>query len=63
MLQAPVVATINDAFSGLTSIRAYGAQATFTQHSMDKIDAYTRVSIVYWNINRWVAVRIQVCRC
>jgi hypothetical protein len=58
--QAPVVAAINGAFSGLTSIRAYDAQAMFTEQSMEKVDKYTRISIVFWNVNRWVSVRIQV---
>jgi hypothetical protein len=55
-----VLAAINGAFSGLTSIRAYGAQAMFTAQSMDKVNKYTQVSIVFWNVNRWVSVRIQV---
>jgi hypothetical protein len=33
----------------------------FTEQSMEKVDKYTRVSIVFWNVNRWVSVRIQVC--
>jgi ABC-type multidrug transport system fused ATPase/permease subunit len=39
--QAPVLAAINGAFSGLSSIRAYDAQAMFTAQSMEKVDNYT----------------------
>jgi ABC-type multidrug transport system fused ATPase/permease subunit len=57
--KAPVVAAFNGAFSGLVSIRAYGAEEMFTAETMKKVDTYTQVSIVFWNLNRWVAVRIQ----
>jgi ABC-type multidrug transport system fused ATPase/permease subunit len=57
--KAPVVAAFNGAFSGLTSIRAYGAEEMFTAQTMEKVDTYTQVSIVFYNVNRWVAVRIQ----
>jgi hypothetical protein len=58
--QAPVIAAINGAFAGLVSIRAFDAQAAFIQQSEGKIDRYTRVSMVFYHVNRWIAVRIQV---
>jgi ABC-type multidrug transport system fused ATPase/permease subunit len=42
--KAPVLAAINGAFSGLTSIRAYDAQTMFTAQSMEKVDKYTHIS-------------------
>jgi hypothetical protein len=58
--QAPVIAAINGAFTGLVSIRAFDAQAAFIQQSEERIDRYTRVSMVFYHVNRWIAVRIQV---
>lgn len=31
----------------------------FAAHTMDTINQYTQVSIVFWNLNRWVAIRAQ----
>jgi ABC-type multidrug transport system fused ATPase/permease subunit len=41
-----VVAEVNDAFTGLVSIRAFGVQQRFTQQSVDKINAYMQLSIL-----------------
>jgi hypothetical protein len=50
--QAPVLAAVNGAFAGLTSIRAFSAQSMFTEQSSEKIDEYTRISVSFWNLNR-----------
>lgn len=59
--KSPVVAEINGAFAGLISIRAFGVQKMFTQQGVDKINTYTRLSILFYGLNRWIGVRIQVC--
>jgi hypothetical protein len=51
--QAPVLASVNAAFAGLASIRAFGAQALFTEQSGGRIDEYTRISISFSNLNRY----------
>jgi hypothetical protein len=58
--QSPVLVAVNGAFAGLVSIRAFGAQAMFTEQSEDKINRYTQVTMVFFHVNRWVALRIQV---
>jgi hypothetical protein len=55
-----VLAAVNGAFSGLTSIRAYRAQTAFTVQSMEKVDKFTQLSIVFRNLTRWITIRIQV---
>jgi hypothetical protein len=52
--QSPVLAAVNGAFAGLVSIRAYGAQAMFIDQCMEKVDTYTHVSQVFYNLNRQV---------
>ncbi|EKM83611.1 hypothetical protein AGABI1DRAFT_66408 [Agaricus bisporus var. burnettii JB137-S8] len=58
--KAPVVGHFGAAISGLTSIRAYGAQEAFVNMSMDRINRYTRASRVMYNLNRWVCIRIDI---
>lgn len=41
------------------SIRAYGAQNSFMQESYKRIDKYTRTARTYYNLNRWIDVRID----
>lgn len=42
------------------SIRAYGAENAFKQESLKRIDFYSRVARVSYNLNCWLAVRIDV---
>ncbi|KAF8528012.1 hypothetical protein BU17DRAFT_81241 [Hysterangium stoloniferum] len=57
--RSPVIAHFGAAIAGLVSIRAYGAQAAFTSESLKRIDKYTRPARVYYNLNRWIGVRID----
>ncbi|THH12876.1 hypothetical protein EW146_g7283 [Bondarzewia mesenterica] len=57
--KAPVLGHFGAAISGLTSIRAYGAQAAFRDESYRRIDRYTRAGRTFYNLNRWVCVRIN----
>ncbi|KAJ7243851.1 P-loop containing nucleoside triphosphate hydrolase protein [Mycena haematopus] len=57
--RAPVLAHFSAAIAGLVSIRAFGAEARFNTESLARIDRYTRAARNYYNLNRWVAVRID----
>jgi len=41
------------------SVRAYGAQQSFKEESMRRIDMYSRTARTSWNLNRWVGLRID----
>lgn len=41
------------------SIRAYGAESAFKAEARRRIDRYTRTARVFYNLNRWIAVRIN----
>jgi uncharacterized integral membrane protein len=43
----------------LASIRAYGAQTTFKEESLRRINHYTRAARTFYNLNRWICVRID----
>jgi len=57
--QAPVLGHFGAAFAGLVSIRAYGAQNAFRRESYRRINRYSRVSVIFWGLNRWVCIRID----
>ncbi|KAJ6561237.1 hypothetical protein DFH09DRAFT_1160834 [Mycena vulgaris] len=58
--RAPVLADFGTAIAGLVSIRAYSAQAQFSTDLFSKIDRFSRASRNYANLNRWVAVRVDI---
>ena len=41
------------------SIRAYGAQELFSSRLKSKIDTLSRASYTFFDINRWIAVRVD----
>ncbi|KAJ3513917.1 hypothetical protein NLJ89_g2683 [Agrocybe chaxingu] len=57
--KAPVLSHFSASVDGLVSVRAYGAQEAFKRESLNRINHYTRVASISWNLNRWVATRID----
>ncbi|EIN14192.1 hypothetical protein PUNSTDRAFT_49017 [Punctularia strigosozonata HHB-11173 SS5] len=57
--KSPVLSLFGTTCSGLTSIRAYGAQKRFTGELTRRINIYTRASRNFFNLNRWIDVRID----
>ncbi|KAJ7778321.1 hypothetical protein B0H16DRAFT_1711830 [Mycena metata] len=57
--KAPVLGHFGAAIAGLTSIRAYGAETSIVKISLDRIDKYTRTARTFYNLNRWICVRID----
>ncbi|KAF9466481.1 hypothetical protein BDZ94DRAFT_1280783 [Collybia nuda] len=41
------------------SIRAYGAQKSFIIESLRRIDRHTRATRTFFNLNRWVTIRVD----
>ncbi|KAI8972403.1 P-loop containing nucleoside triphosphate hydrolase protein [Trametes punicea] len=58
--KAPVLAHFGAAISGITSVRAYGAQEAFKAESYRRIDRYTRVAVTNRNLARWLHSRIDL---
>ncbi|KAJ7667031.1 hypothetical protein B0H17DRAFT_1210523 [Mycena rosella] len=58
--RAPVLAHFGAAIAGLVSIRAFGAEYKFSTESLMRIDRYTRAARSFYNLNRWVSVRIDL---
>ncbi|KAI0793372.1 hypothetical protein C8Q75DRAFT_749936 [Abortiporus biennis] len=57
--RAPVLGHFGAAMAGLTSIRAYGAQDSFKLESYKRINRYTRSARTFYNLNRWICIRIE----
>ncbi|KAF9462732.1 P-loop containing nucleoside triphosphate hydrolase protein [Collybia nuda] len=57
--KAPVIAHFGASIEGLISIRAYGAQATVLEKSLSKIDNYSRASITFNDLARWIGIRVD----
>ncbi|KAK0464667.1 P-loop containing nucleoside triphosphate hydrolase protein [Desarmillaria tabescens] len=55
--KSPLLGHFGAAISGLVSIRAYGAQESYFQESMRRIDAYVRSTTTFYDLHRWIAIR------
>ncbi|TFK19880.1 ATP-binding cassette transporter [Coprinopsis marcescibilis] len=58
--KAPVLGNFGAAIAGLTSIRAYGAEDMLAKELRKNIDRYIRAHRTYFNLNRWVSIRIDL---
>ncbi|KAJ7480955.1 hypothetical protein FB451DRAFT_1031097, partial [Mycena latifolia] len=59
-VRAPVIGHIGATMAGLASVRAYGAQESQIQISINRINRLTRASRTFSNLNRWVMIRIDL---
>ncbi|KAF8830087.1 hypothetical protein HHX47_DHR2000412 [Lentinula edodes] len=57
--KAPVLGHFGAAMTGLTSIRAYGVEETFRKEVRVRIDHYSRPARTFYNLNRWIDVRVD----
>ncbi|KAH8977506.1 hypothetical protein EDB92DRAFT_772241 [Lactarius akahatsu] len=57
--KAPVLGHFGASVAGLISIRAFGAQLAFREESYRRIDKYSRANRSFWNMNRWINLRID----
>lgn len=57
--KSPLYSHFGAAISGLTSIRAYGAEEKFKLENMKRINFYSRPGRTFYNLNRWISTRID----
>jgi ABC-type multidrug transport system fused ATPase/permease subunit len=58
--KTPVYTHFSAASHGLVSIRAYGAEERLKTQLGDKADVYTATATVFYDVNRWISVRIDL---
>ncbi|EMD41558.1 hypothetical protein CERSUDRAFT_128415 [Gelatoporia subvermispora B] len=57
--RAPVLGHFDATVRGLTCVRAFGAEQAFIQESYCRIDRYTRIARSFYNLSRWVTLRME----
>ncbi|TFK76776.1 hypothetical protein BDN72DRAFT_873327 [Pluteus cervinus] len=57
--KAPVLAHVGAAIAGIVSIRAYGAEERFLKESLTRIDRYIRAQRSFYDLNRWITIRVD----
>ncbi|KIK53737.1 hypothetical protein GYMLUDRAFT_250067 [Collybiopsis luxurians FD-317 M1] len=57
--KSPVLGHFGATVAGLASIRAYGAQEMVTEE-LRRIDKYSQSSRIFYNLQRWMAIRMHV---
>ncbi|ADV20810.1 ATP-binding cassette (ABC) transporter, putative [Cryptococcus gattii WM276] len=58
--KSPLFSHFSAAFNGIVSIRAYGAQQKFRVEAQRRADKYTRAATAFYNLNRWVTIRLDM---
>ncbi|KAF9476113.1 multidrug resistance-associated ABC transporter [Pholiota conissans] len=58
--RAPVLSHFTASIHGIVSIRAYGAQDRVKAESLVRINHYTRVTRMSYNLGRWIGFRIDL---
>ncbi|ORY35072.1 hypothetical protein BCR39DRAFT_573867 [Naematelia encephala] len=57
--KSPMFGAFAAAINGIVSIRAYGAQEYFHSQLQEKTNRYVRCATAFYNLNRWMTVRID----
>ncbi|CAE6444373.1 unnamed protein product, partial [Rhizoctonia solani] len=57
--RSPLFSHFGAALQGIISIRAYGAEDLFKNEALKRIDKYTRSGRTFYNLNRWISVRME----
>jgi hypothetical protein len=58
--KSPLFSHFSAAVNGIVSIRAFGAQEKLRREARKRADKYTRAATAFYNLNRWVTVRIDM---
>ncbi|CEL51761.1 ATP-binding cassette transporter abc4 OS=Schizosaccharomyces pombe (strain 972 / ATCC 24843) GN=abc4 PE=3 SV=1 [Rhizoctonia solani AG-1 IB] len=57
--RSPLFSHFGAALQGIISIRAYNAQDQFKNEALSRIDKYTRAARTFYNLNRWICIRMD----
>ena len=58
--KSPLFSHFSAAVNGIVSIRAFGAQDKLRKEAQKRADKYSRAGRAFYNLNRWVTVRIDM---
>ncbi|KAG8684445.1 hypothetical protein FRC11_012098, partial [Ceratobasidium sp. 423] len=57
--RSPLFSHFGAALQGIISIRAYGAEDQLKNEALKRIDKYTRAARTFYNLNRWICIRMD----
>ncbi|KAG9012444.1 hypothetical protein FRB94_006059 [Tulasnella sp. JGI-2019a] len=57
--RSPIYSNFGASIAGLVTIRAFGVEGAFRTESRNRIDYYSRPAHTYWNLNRWISIRMD----
>ncbi|QRV86056.1 ABC transporter [Ceratobasidium sp. AG-Ba] len=57
--RSPLFSHFGAALTGIISIRAYGAEDQFRNEALKRIDKYSRAARTFYNLNRWISIRMD----
>ncbi|KAH7340935.1 hypothetical protein B0J17DRAFT_612426 [Rhizoctonia solani] len=57
--RSPLFSHFGAALQGIISIRAYGAEGQFKNEALTRIDKYSRAARTFYNLNRWICIRMD----
>ncbi|ORX36515.1 hypothetical protein BD324DRAFT_651753 [Kockovaella imperatae] len=58
--KSPLFSHFSAAVNGIVSIRAYGAQDKLRREAQRRADKYTRAGRNFYNLNRWITIRVDM---
>ncbi|KAI8809603.1 P-loop containing nucleoside triphosphate hydrolase protein [Cladochytrium replicatum] len=58
--RSPLYSHISETLAGVSSVRAYGAEARFVEKERDLMDYSTEPFFLRWSAASWIAVRISI---
>lgn len=58
--KSPLFSHFSSAVNGIVSIRAFAAQDKMRAEAQRRADKYTRTARAFYNLNRWVTIRIDM---
>ncbi|KAJ3291882.1 hypothetical protein HK104_005738 [Borealophlyctis nickersoniae] len=58
--RSPIYSQFSETLTGVTTIRAYGAEERFLRQAREKVDGNHRAYFLLWAANRWLTVRTDL---
>ena len=59
--ESPLMSHFGDTIAGILTIRAFACQDRFLEENLRRTDDFNRPSETYYNLNRWIGIRISWC--
>ncbi|KAA8907557.1 P-loop containing nucleoside triphosphate hydrolase protein [Sphaerosporella brunnea] len=59
--ESPLMSHFGDAINGIVTIRAFQCQDRFMNENIKRIDDFSIPNEAYFNLNRWIGIRISWC--